>query len=198
MKNIRILNRLISLTAVLAAAAFWPLVSQASPYASGVTVNAGTVSFILNESGGNVTVTYEDGSTNVTFDGISTGSTNLASGSYSFSLGAHTSYAISVHKVGSGTPTQISSDTNPFSIWGTPRGVAVNQNPKVGNLFGRIYAGNGGVTVSGANSKYHGLYAANADESDALGQGTNAFAQATFAGSGTSGPFKMRVAPDNT
>jgi Immunoglobulin I-set domain len=170
---------------------------KATPYASGLTNNSGTISFYLNEAGGNVTVTYEDGSTNTTFNGITTG-TNEPKGQFSFSLSGHTGYAISVFKLGNGVPVQISDDTSNFSIWGTPRGIAVNQNAKVGSLFGRIYAGSGGFSGSGATTKYHGLYALNADYSVALGQGTNAFAQGLFSAESSSGPYKLRVAPDNT
>lgn len=168
----------------------------ATPYASGVTVNGGNVQFYLNEAGGNVTVTYEDGTTNSSFDGITTG-TNEPRGAYTFSLNGHTGYAISVFKLGNGVPFQITMDSSNFAIWGTPRGMAVNQNPKMGNLFGRIYVGSGGITGSGATAKYHGLYALNSDLSDALGQGTNAFAQGLFSGESSSGPYKLRVAPDN-
>ena len=38
----------------------------------------------------------------------------------------------------------------------------------------------------------------NADYSDALGRGTNAFAQGLFAAESTSGPYKLRVAPDDS
>jgi hypothetical protein len=62
------------------------------------------LSFYLNEGGGNVTITYEDGSTNANYDGARTG-TNLTSGRYTFSLGAHTGYAISVYKAAAGVPT---------------------------------------------------------------------------------------------
>ena len=62
-------------------------VVKATPYASGVTNSSGTVSFYLNEAGGNVTVTYEDGSTNASFNGSTTG-TNEPTGLFSFSLSA--------------------------------------------------------------------------------------------------------------
>ncbi|HEV2329029.1 MAG TPA: immunoglobulin domain-containing protein [Verrucomicrobiae bacterium] len=170
---------------------------KASPYASCVTVTNGTVQFYLNEDGGNVTVTYEDGSTNASFNGQTTGLAE-PKGVYSFSLGVHTGYAISVYKLGTGVPFQISNDASNNAVWGTPRGMAVNQNAQVGRWFGRIYVGNGGNNNIGtAIAKYHGLYALNSDLSDALGQGTNAFAQSLFATESSSGPFKLRVAPDN-
>ncbi len=45
----------------------------ANPYASAITNDNGTIRFYLNESGGNVTVVYEDGTTNANFNGTTTG-----------------------------------------------------------------------------------------------------------------------------
>jgi hypothetical protein len=202
MKTNRIFSHVLSFTAVLALAAISPSL-QASPYATGLTVTnngAGVtnVQFFLNEAGGNVTVTYENGSTNVNYNGITAG-TNLGKGQFSFSLSGHYGYAIKVFKVGNGTPFQISDDHSNFACFATPRGMAVNQDPKNGRWFGRIYCGSGGITGIGTpQQKYHGLYAMNADLSDALGQGTNAFAQGIFGSESSSAPYKMRVAPDDS
>ncbi|HEV2453344.1 MAG TPA: Calx-beta domain-containing protein [Verrucomicrobiae bacterium] len=127
---------------------------KAAPYASCITNNNGTIQFYLNESGGNVVVTYEDGSTNVNFDGQVTG-LNLTSGQYSFSMSGHSSYAIAVTKLGNGTAhvepnaiqdtngvTILTTVTNLFVI-GDPRGVEVNKNP-TSPYFGRIYISRGG------------------------------------------------------
>lgn len=121
-----------SLIAILAAAVLSPLVSQATPYASCITNNAGTIQFYLNESGGNVVVTYEDGSTNASYDGITNG-LNMASGAQSFALGSHTSYTISVSKVGTGSAAVINT-----LKYGTPRGIDVNKNPN-SPYFGNVY-----------------------------------------------------------
>ncbi len=170
---------------------FLPIIAaKAHPYASGITNNGGNIQFILNEGGGTVNVVFEDSTTNAM--GV------LARGAQSFPLGAHTSYSIIVTKIGNGTPSLISTDTAQFSVWNSPRGVGVNQNPKLGNSFGRIYAGNGLVGGTTPNNKGIGLYALNADQTEALGKGTNATATSTFAGSGGVGPWRMRVAPDNT
>ncbi len=142
---------------LIAVASFLTLTNQlakATPYASCVTINGGTVQFFLNESGGTVTVTYGDGTTNANFNGITSG-VNLASGPYSFSLGSETSYSISVFKVGSGTtalaPNTI-QNTNintingadypvpSFFVLGDPRGIAVNQNV-TSPYFGHVYIG---------------------------------------------------------
>jgi hypothetical protein len=177
---------------------------KATPYASGITVTNGTVQFFLNEDGANVTVTFEDRSTNASFNGQTSG-LNLTKGAYTFSLGTHTGYAISVSKLGDGIPFQISNDSSNFAIWpgntvGGARGVTANRNPQFGNLFGRIYAGYSGTAGgSGATARYPGIYAMNADLSDALGQGTNAFGGGLIGGEdNASAPYKLRVAPDNT
>jgi hypothetical protein len=159
-------------------------------------------------------VTYENGNTNASFNGVTSG-LNEPAGQYSFQLGAHTGYAISVYKQGNGVPFQISNDSSNFAIWsGDPRGVAVNKNPQFGRWFGRIYAGEAyAAGGSGASAKYPGIYAANADFSDALGQGTNPFAGTYYStpafltaeasgdtsqGASFSFPYKMRVAPDGS
>ena len=130
-------------TLLLAAAlsvALCPTSLQATPYASSVTNNAGTIQFYLNESNATITVTYEDGSTNTNFNGVSTG-TNIPAGPQSFALGSHSSYAISVTKIGSGAPSLIRS----LGI-GTARGVDVNKNP-TSPYFGRVYEVSGGTGV---------------------------------------------------
>src|SRR4051812_39245645 len=179
--------------------------AQAHPYASALTNDNGTIRFVMNEAGANITVVYNDGSTNANFNGITTGLSQPA-GANSFLLGTnHTGYRIICAKNGTGVPTLISSDSFTNSVWNSPRGLAVNQNPKVGNLFGRIYAGNSiaGGTI-GTTWKGLGLYAMNADQTDALGKGTNASGNPRWLGNagGTtivgSSPWRMRVAPDNT
>lgn len=141
-------------------------VVKASPYASGVTNNNGTIQFYLNESGGSVTVTYEDGSTNSTFDGVSMTATNLPSGPYSFSLSGHTSYNIAVTKYGSGIPgleANVIQATN-WSVYttnwvlegfGDVRGLAVNVHP-TSPYFGRIYCSRGNTTSSTA-ARFYGM-----------------------------------------
>ena len=189
--NLKITNCWRIAVAVMAAV-FSIQTLQASPFASGVVNNSGTISFILNEGGGNVYVVFEDGTTNTM--GV------LGKGAQSFTLGTHTSYAIYVVKAGNGTPTQISTDTDQFANWNSPRGVTANQNAKIGSLFGRVYVGNSAVGGTSPNNKGQGLYALNADLSDSpLGHGAIATGGAFFiANSGANGPFKIRIAPDNT
>src|ERR1700722_5816500 len=115
-------------------------VAKATPFASCVTNTAGTISFYLNEGGGNVTVTYDDGSTNANFNGTTTG-TNLAAGIQSFVLTGHNSYSISVFKIGAGAPSVINS-----RAVGTTRGVDANKMP-TSPYFGHIYDVSGGAGV---------------------------------------------------
>lgn len=60
--------------------------ASATPYASCITNSNGTIKFYLNEGGANVTVTYEDGSTNVNFNGLTQG-TNTPAGQTNFPAG---------------------------------------------------------------------------------------------------------------
>src|SRR5262245_42009447 len=82
-------------------------VAKANPFASLITNNlaTGNIEFWLNEGGGNVTVVYEDGSTNANFNPVYLGTgVNVPSGQQTFALGAHTSYQIICQKTGTGVP----------------------------------------------------------------------------------------------
>lgn len=121
---------------------------QATPYASCITNNSGAIQFHLNEGGGTVVVTYEDGSTNANFDGFTAG-TNLGPGMYSFSLAGHTTYSIAVTLFGTGKTHQVDNSqtngvanpngsTNSMFIVGNLRGLDVNRNVTSPH-FGQIY-----------------------------------------------------------
>ncbi|MGH7940411.1 MAG: hypothetical protein ACREDS_11775, partial [Limisphaerales bacterium] len=163
--------RVLSLLAAAVLLTFIGETVTATPYASCISVNNGTVTFHLNESGGNVTVTYGDGTTNASFNGITAG-TNLPSGPYSFSLNGEGTYSISVFKAGSNLTTlapNVIQDTNintmisasnpvpSLFVLTAPRGVAVNQNP-TSPYFGRLY-----VSRSQASAPDTFLYAFNSD-----------------------------------
>lgn len=182
-----------------------PLALRATPYASGITNNAGTVSFILNESADNV---------KVIFDGGGAGNTNdlgaLPKGTASFALGAHTSWQIHVTKSTAQVWTQISSDTNVLAQFYAPRSTAVNRNP-ASPYFGRVYvldhtaAAGTGTTVSGRTLS-RGVFALSADLSDAVGQGDTGLKGgldaltlfgATTAGSSVYDPWKIVVGEDD-
>lgn len=182
-----------------------PSALRATPYASGITNNAGTVSFVLNEPADNV---------KVIFDGGGAGNTNdlgvLPKGTASFSLGAHTSWAIHVTKSTAQVWTQISDDNNVFNQFYAPRSTAVNRNPASPH-FGRVYvldhtaASGTGVTGSG-RTVTRGIFALKADLSDAIGQGDtgskgglDAFTLfgATTSGSAVYDPWKIVVGDDD-
>ncbi len=164
-----------------------PLV-QAHPYASGVTNEAGTIRFILNESADNVGVSFDNG--------VATNNLGaLAQGPNSFSLGAHTNYAIYVFKVGAGGPVQISVDASNTVRFPAPRGIAVNANPR-DHHFGLVYAANSSPGNTGLATKGRGLYVLKADTSDAFGRGTNASA-ALFTSASANSPYRIGLGPDN-
>lgn len=141
--------------------------SHAVPYASGVTNSAGTVSFILNEDAGNVTVVFDGGASSSDMGA-------LTKGAHSFSLGASTSFNIVVKKNVPQAWTQISTDDNSVRFF-SARGVAVNLNPAT-PFFGRVYVANAvaGNTSAGARPVGDGIYVLSADQSDALGRGDTA------------------------
>lgn len=175
---------------------------KATPYASCITYTNETIYFHLNESGGNVTVTYEDGSTNSSFNGISTG-TNLPSGGYSFSLAGHTSYSISVFKVGTGlttlAPNTIQNTnintingsgyaTPSFFVLGDPRGIAVNQNPN-SPYFGHVYIGR---SLPSSPSTYFYQF-----DSDGNFVSSNS-AGVTWTSSSSYSPYQFSIAADDS
>ncbi len=160
------------------------LSAKATPYASGVTNISGTIQFILNEVPDSAWVVFEDGSSNVIAAPVV--------GTNTFSLGTNTSYAIYCVKSGNGTATQISTDTNTYNSWNSPRGVGINVNAANGYLFGRVYVDN-----SSAGAKGRGIFALNADQSSVLG-GTTGLLGSTFTNSAsTSSPYRISVGADN-
>jgi hypothetical protein len=182
MRSISGASRSLSLVAVFFAAANLSHL-RAAPYASGIVDNAGTISFYLNESGGNVTIKYEDNSINPSYNGVTTG-TNLASGQYTFSLGAHTSYTIAVSKTGTGSAGLVASHP---SVTGNPRGVDVNKNV-TSPYFGRVYNASAG-SASATNL----LLAMNGDLSGIL---TNT-AGVQWAAASSSSPYRLSVSADD-
>lgn len=110
--------------------------AHATPYASqlvNVDYNNRTMQFWVNEGGGNVTITYEDNSVDPNWNGVTSG-TNVAAGAHTFNVPPnHSSYTISVYKIGTGSPSLIA--TSPAF---TPRGVEVNKNFGSTN-FGKVY-----------------------------------------------------------
>ncbi len=144
MKNTRsplLRPALYGLVLTVAALALSGYVAKATPYASCITNSGNNYTFYLNEPGGNVTIVYTDtGTTNTSFNGVTTG-TNLPAGPQTFSLSGHTSYEIIVNKVGSGTPSIITTIAR-----GTARGIAANVNG-ASPYFGYVYSVIGGAGV---------------------------------------------------
>lgn len=169
----------------------------AHPYASGISNNAGTISFILNESADSVQIAFDDRTSTNNLGGLS-------AGVQTFALGAHTNYAIIVSKAGVGAPSQISADTNRFLNFYYPRGVAVNRNPKTAN-FGRIYVAHSttnteAIIGGGSRPMGQGVYLLNADQSDAVGQGDVALTAGMpldTAVTALYAPYKISVGPDD-
>jgi hypothetical protein len=183
MKLITPLTRFLRPAAATATLLLTGSLALAHPYASSVSGTNGTgdVSFIMNEAGATVNVVFEDNSTNAM--GV------LPKGSTNFHLGTHTSFKIICFKAGNGTPTLISTDTDTYSTWNTPRGVAVTKNPAIGVNFGRLAVGN---ALAGA--KPLGLFLLNADQTFVKGPIGSTF----YSGSGGSGPYRIRANEDGT
>lgn len=169
--------------------------ANATPYASGVRVDAGVVSFILNESADNVTVVLDGGASTQNLGA-------RAAGTHTFNLGAATSFEIVVKKDGSpgylhGALNQISSDSNILNRFTSQRGVAVNKNP-ASPLFGRIYVSVSAAGTAGTRSLGDGVYVLNADQSEVAGLGTNALTGGLdFAVGGAEGPHRITVGADD-
>ncbi|MGZ4974708.1 MAG: Calx-beta domain-containing protein, partial [Limisphaerales bacterium] len=161
------------------------LSAHATPYASCITNSGNTIYFDLNEAGGNVTVSYEDGSTNANFNGSTTG-LNLPAGYQNFSLTGHSGYKISVFKSGTGAPSVTTTIAR-----GTGRGLAVNRNGN-SRYFGYVYSAIGGAGVVMQNADGTGA-------DGAIGSTLNASGlnPAGFWGATTYSPNKLDVAPDD-
>ena len=127
---------------------------------------ADRIQYRLNSPASSVQVAFDNG----------TAVTNLGSqyaGLQSFWLGSHTNYSIVVSSQGSGVPAQVSVDSTLNDFYG-PRGVAVNRNAKTRN-FGRVYVANATAGTDSRRTTQRGVYALNADLSDAFGYGATAY-----------------------
>src|SRR5688572_10600164 len=109
----------IAIAALLACGA---LTTQAVPYASCITNNAGTVSFILNESADKVRIVLDGGASSIDLGA-------RGKGAHSFSLEGATSYEIRVSKSTTPAWTQTSDDNSPLVRFFSGRGVTVNNYP---------------------------------------------------------------------
>ena len=173
--------------------------THAVPYASGITNDSGTVSFVLNESADDVKVLLDDGT-------IMNDLGPKTAGKHSFSLGSSTNYQIVVSKDAPIGWKQISNDRNPYNQFMALRGLAVNVNPTNAALFGRVYVSSsitGASSITPARITGDGIYILNADQSDALGRFDAAstagivFDTALSASKGFDSPWRLEVGVDN-
>src|SRR5256885_431367 len=140
--------------------------AHATPYATSLTNDgAGTVSFRLNQttttndaiwvisSGGTVTNNLQTPGTVAFNRGLIVTNLGIAPGTFQ----------VRIKHVGSGTI----STNSPRISFGTPRGIAVNNNPG-SPYFGWVYVANGGTN---SGNKGTGMFAFTSDLTDILGQG---------------------------
>jgi hypothetical protein len=197
-KNLRIQPTLRGLVLALAATVLASHVASATPYATCLTNNAGTVSFRLNESGGSVKVIGNGGALTNDLGVLPFGLTvtNLSSsGGSSTMIGGV--FQVAVDKTGSGAPTLISDNNNVNNQFYGPRAVGVNKRP-ASPYFGRIYVGNAPGTTGSGRPTGDGIYVLNADSSDPLGQGNTVLtAGLDMATGGSSMPWRIRVGQDD-
>jgi len=138
--------------------------AAATPYASGVTNNGGTVSFVLNESADNVFVVTNSPEGIAGTNELGT----LEKGTHSFDLGTATNFLIYVYKntapgwrwhdpnvnatgftnnnlsglaEKAAAVLQISDNSSSSIVFNSARGIAINQNPQ-SPYFGRVYVAN--------------------------------------------------------
>lgn len=165
-------------------------VTHAIPYATGVKLEGGVLTFILNENADSVKVIA---------GAVSKDLGALNKGTISTNLGISGAFRIEVSRSAAGGWVQTSDDNNIFVRFNSPRGVAVNKNP-ASPYFGRVYVANSaaGTTTGVVRSVGDGIYVLNADQSDALGQGNTALnGGANFSAGGTSSPYRVTVGEDD-
>ncbi len=170
---------------------------SAAPYASGLTNNAGTVSFVLNEAADSVQVISNGGATTNTLGALPAGTitTNLAIS------GVFTVVVAKANGSGYifGETNIINSDTNPLLRFPNGRGVTVSTDPKSG-FFGRVFVANSTPASSTGivRAVGRGIYALKADLSDALGFGNTAQTGGiAFSPTSASSPGRLSIGQDN-
>ena len=209
-----------TLAAAVAVGALVPGIAPGAVYPSNVVINGTTVTFVLNEGGATLTYSINGGSPQ-TLDGSTAGTKtfNLTSPTDAFSISASKSDSVG-YTIPTGTQTAasasglsvttnnggyrlVSADTNVLGRYNSPRGVAVNNDPNSGPLFGTAYISNsaaGTVAASGslpARTLGDGIYAVKADGTDAFGYGDTAQNPGNVfdgAGASANSPFRVSVA----
>jgi hypothetical protein len=194
------------------------LLTQAAlavPYASKVLVTGTTVTFILNEPADLLGYRLNGGGFQ-TLDGSSKGlktfSLNAATDKFAIFAGKNAStgftipngQTIPIAANGLSQPSAasgfnlISDDLNPLNRFNSPRGVSVSLSPNAIN-FGTVYIANSaaGTTTTVIRNVGDGLYALNADQSDAFGYGDTAMDPGNYFdafGASANSPFKLYAA----
>jgi hypothetical protein len=194
MKNSLARRSLRALALGLAVSALSNYVATATPYATSLTNNAGTVSFRLNQttatndtvmviSGGGTVTNYlqlpSGDPTQVITNGLIVTNLGIAAGNFKVRI-IHT---------GSG----VISTNSPRISMPTIRGIAANRNP-ASPYFGWIYVANSTLNVRGK-----GLFAFSSDLSDILNQGNTALTGGyTFSSTTSFAPYKIYMVQAGT
>jgi hypothetical protein len=211
--------RLKSLAAVAALSASLPFATEAAPFASRVVISGGTnVSFILNEPADALAYRLNGVGPLQPLNGATKGTKtfSLNSPTDTFEIFANkvdavgytipTGNSIAAHANGMSQATAeagaqlISDDTNPLTRFNSPRGLDVSNDPNSPN-FGVVYISNSGAgnTTGVVRAVGDGLYAVNADQSDAYGYGNTAQDPGNLfdgVSASANSPFRVTVGPD--
>lgn len=159
--------------------------ARATPYATSLTNNAGTVSFRLNEAADAVFIIGNAGTlvTNIGPRSAGLTVTNLAAKGLTNGI-----FQVDVRKSGSNVIAQVGATISANS----PRGVDVNVNP-ASPYFGRIYMANSANGTLG-----DGIYIYNPDFSNPFGSATNLHTTTyDWSVGGSSAPMHLKVGADD-
>lgn len=183
--------RMKTLAAMAALSASLPLSTQAAPFASRVVISGGTnVSFILNEPADALAYRLNGAGPLQPLDGTTKGTKTFAMSSptdtfeifvnkvdaLGYTIPTGGSIALNANGLSAASAESgfklISDDSNALTRFNSPRGVNVSNNPNTSN-FGVAYVANSaaGSTTGVVRAVGDGLYAINADQSDAYGYG---------------------------
>jgi hypothetical protein len=175
-----------------------PFSALAVPYATCLTNSGGIISFRLNESADSVKILSDGGATTTDLGALPAGLQTITlsvSGTFEVvvSKASPAGYATPVAP-NRGAILQISQDSD-STRFNNPRGIAVNTDP-ASPYFGRVYVSNS--TVTNVPRAGDGIYALNADLTDAVGQGNTALTGGLdFSTGGSASPYRLTIGTDN-
>jgi len=174
---------LVGLVLALAVSLLSSFVAQAVPYASGITRNGDTVSFILNHDAQGLTVLR---------DGIPlTPAIPATAGEHSFDMAGFTAYSIIVTGNTATAWVQFPQGDGNDRNFEYPYSVSINKNPKSAN-FGKVYISNGRANpTANGRAMSDGIYMLRADGADA------GFSNGGQSWSGSSSPWKTMIGQDD-